>query len=240
MAATQTTKQGDPKYQLSDNLLVDANMSAEAGLEVLEDWLDKPIYKVEVNPSMSYGIVTEAERGNGKEFAMITQCPPSLVHHFRQLLFNREKTGRLLFYFSKVIAKLEGDEVPSWFEFAANALVEMTTKGGKKVKGAKAESTAIRRNWRKHLAQYFIFQSKLLKFYQTSVDVIVIELKSRKRAEKNITKWKKEVWQHTQFMEYIVRERWGAWDTNDINDDRWETCQNLHPLHPDNKEAVGE
>ena len=215
-------------------------MSAEAGLEVLEDWLDTPIYRVQVNVGMAHGIIMEAERAHGKKFASITQCPPPLVQHFRQLIFNREKTGRLLFYFSKIITKLEGDEMPSWFEFAAKALAEMTTKAGKQVKGAKAESAAIRRNWRKHLAQYFIFQSKLLKFYQTSINAIVIELKSRESAEKNVNKWKKEVWQHTQFVEYIVRERWGAWDTNDINDDRWETCKNLHPLHPDNKDAIGE
>ena len=213
----------------------------EAGLEVLEDWLNKPLYKVEVPALGSAGRVTVMERGDEEEhFDEITLCPPSLVHHLRKLLFNKEKTGRFLFYFAKAFVNLDGDAIPSWFEFGAKALVELNTGTTKQKKRAAAEARAIRNNWRKHMAQYFIFQSKLLKFYMTAVDGIIVELKDRRRQQKSLAKWRVEVWKHPVFVEYIVRERWGAWDGNMINDDRWATCSALHPLHPNNQDLLGE
>ena len=219
---------------------VDWDMNVERGLQALEEWLDAPVYKVSVVPETLVGKVFEIERGKQEQVDELTVCPPLLVPHFRQLQFNREKTGRLLFYFAKTMSQLEEGDRPDWIEAGERALEDLSFLHGKRDKRVPPQITALKKTWPIHMAEFFLHQALLLDFYCLAMDQIVEGLKDRQKEEEDAQKWSEEVWKHSAFVEYIVRDRWGAWDTNDINDDRWEEAKKLNPLHPKNQDALGE
>lgn len=213
-------------YKLTDDLLLQRSWEGENALEALEDWLEKPLYRAVVSGGGSEGVISSVARGGSGEWEEITKLPAIFVPHVRELMWMREKSGRFAFYFAKLVAGLSKDDIPNWVQSGANTLAQKKSKAGKK------ESKNILANWRRHLAEYILFQSKLLRFYANALDRIVVEAKSKQPGE--------EAWTYNIFVEYIVRNRWGAWDLNKINDDRWSNAQKLHPLHPDNKGVLGE
>jgi hypothetical protein len=250
MATTkQITSQyrGERQFELPDQLRIKQVMTVEKALELLGGWLEKPKYQVKkLEEGTRVESLVEVPKAEGDSVVVVAGCPAGLVDHLRQLIYNRERTGRLASYFGKVMSEVEKGKMPSWFEFAVEALqeedMEKKSRKGKKGKGSTVnmEIQALKRNWRPHMAQYFLFQSMLFSFYENAMQHIVGELKASQIAQKDPLKWQEEVWEHPIFAEYIVRERWGAWDLDVVNDPRWENAKSLHPLHPGNAKELGE
>lgn len=232
---------GEKRIQLGDLLKVSRKVTAERGLNALKCWMGRPLHKVVVDGETGMGSVMEATRGDEENFEEVAKCPPRLIPHLRQLIFNQEKTGRILFSFAKEMRDLAPGNVPRWVQAGINDLTQYVTTMGRKRSGkAPREILALNRNWRTALAQFFLFQSMLLIFYIQALVGIIEELKMRWEDCGQSPTWRDEVWNHVTFLEYLVRERWGAWDTDDINDERWERARKLDPLHPENAVYLGE
>lgn len=242
-ATKQITSQyrGERQFELPDQLRIKRKMTVEKALELLGGWLEKPKYRVKLEEGTRVESLVEIPKADGDSVVVVAGCPAGLVDHLRQLIYNRERTGRLASYFGKVMSEVEKGKMPSWFEFAVETLQEEDIeKKSRKDSTVNKEIQALKRNWRPHMAQYFLFQSMLFSFYENTMQHIVGELKARQTAQNDPIKWQEEVWEHPIFTEYIVRERWGAWDLEVVNDPRWENAKSLHPLHPGNAKQLGE
>lgn len=220
-------------YQLTDDLRLPDDHDIELGLTALASWLDSSATKVDVLPGMAYGIVKSAPRYPRLEpFEQVAECPPTLVPHLRQLLFNIEKCGRLAFYFAKVIANLEPNQMPSWVTSAYDQL---------NIKKKKRRCAALKKNWKRAFAEFVYYQTLRLRFYLNALEMIMQELVAQREALKDdMAKWIAGGSTHVCFLEYIVRNRWEAWDTNSPNDERWSSASALNPLHPDNQAELGQ
>jgi hypothetical protein len=231
-------KQMPTTLKLGDRLRVDEEIDVDVVLEALENWIEDEVYKVLVEEGSGVGVVWSVDKSTGEVEKEVTKCPPLLVNHLRQLMFNRERAGRYTFYFVKSIAELLDNEVPLWIEFAAKELA--SRKGKKKGKNAGTkQATTLRKKWRTQLAQFVMFQGKQLIFFHGALNHIIVELKNRINDEDDTSAWEHEAWLHNVFMEYIVRNRWEAFDTNEVNDGRWAKARDLNPIHPKNKLALG-
>lgn len=237
---TPSAYKGDIKYELTDELMVVGDMTVEKMLNTVRTWLSTPLHRVIWDPkTKKFGKVIEADRDDMDTWEDKVSCPGGLVKYLQELIYQQEKTGRYLFYFGKAMSQLAPGDMPSWFKLGVQVLATETTQGGKISKGALAEINALKRNWRPHMVRYLLFQGLLLTFYVNAVDRIMEELVERQDTEDDEDKWQEETWNHVIFIEYIVRERWGAYDTNKINDPRWQEARTLHPLHPENQKTLG-
>ena len=230
-------KQMPISIKLAEKVKVEEEVDVEMVVEALEKWIEGDIYKVLVEEGSGVGVVWSVNKATGDVEEEITKCPPPLVKHLRQLIFNRERAGRYTFYFGKTIAELPNNEVPLWIQSAIELL--MSRKGRKGKKPGMKQATVLKKKWRVQLAQFVMFQGKQLLFYHGALNQIIVELKKRLEEEKDTSAWARESWLHSVFMEYIVRDRWEAYDTDIVNDRRWPKAMNLNPLHPKNKMALG-
>ena len=92
--------------------------------------------------------------------------------------------------------------------------------------------------WKIQLAQFIMFQVKQLMFFHRALNPIIVELKNRLDDQDNVSAWEYEAWLHNIFMEYIVRNCWEAFDTNEVNDSQWAMAKGLNPIHPKIKLAL--
>ena len=234
---SQTLKKKMPvTLKLGDGLKVEEEIVVENVLEALEKWIEDEVYKVLVEEGSGVGVVWSVDKSTGEVEEQVTKCPPLLVNHLRQLIFNRERAGRYTFYFAKTVAQLLDNEVPLWIEFAARDLASRKGKKGKKA--GKKQATALMKMWKIQLAQFIMFQGKQLIFFHRALNKIIVELKSRLDDQDHVSAWEHEAWLHNIFMEYIVRNRWEAFDSNEVNDSRWAKARHLNPIHPQNKLAL--
>ena len=214
--STSSQKQMPISIKLSEKVKAEEEVDVEMVVEALEKWIEGDIYKALVEEGSGVGAVWSVNIIKGDVEEEIMKCPPPLVKHFCQLIFNRERAGRYTFYFGKTITELSNNEVPLWIQSAIELL--MSRKGRKGKKPGVKQVTVLKKKWRVQLAQFGMFQGKKLLFYHGALNQIIIELKKQLDEEKDTSAWACGSWLHSVFMEYIVRDQWEVYDTDVVND----------------------
>ena len=112
--STSSQKQMPVSIKLSEKVKAEEEVDVEMVVEALEKLIEGDIYKVLVEEESGVGAVWSVNIIKGDVEEEITKCPPPLVKHLCQLIFNRERAGRYTFYFGKTITELSNNEVPLW------------------------------------------------------------------------------------------------------------------------------
>ena len=90
MAPSQKLKKIPMNLKLGEKLMVSEDINVDLVLEALDGWMECEVFKVVIDEASRAGVVWTVERQTGKLMKEIARCPPDLVQHLRQLLFNRE------------------------------------------------------------------------------------------------------------------------------------------------------